>query len=351
MNSNAKCSSSDFCEQIMSKYQNRTWGIIQLVIAVFQSIICLFCFVFTMYIYSMSRKNIRSNEHTLMSVIVPSCTFLGIAAFLFTSICQSIDFWQWNTNTPSTARFITFFCWSFGQFCCYLVFFFRLIAAFRYSAYKIPRITIIYLVTLLILYEIAWSIYCVFGYCFWSGIGSYALVLLHIEFSMTIPIVILEILITISMIYMFLSRLFLVMKMQIETSHDHYRRMDVLDESLKSNGQNRHLLDLSIKIAALSMNSLLSSLLFIVLGVITYFYGVDFPVSVLLCLLWWQIDTVINCICLVLFLKRANVFYDFLCCGCITLFSRCMTYRLSNSVQMTSSESNGAAAALLQSDC
>ena len=93
--------------------------------------------------------------------------------------------------------------------------------------------------------------------------------------------------------------------------------------SLMIDGSNRRLMTLSIKIAVLSITSLISSLWLYALNVIALAYGYQ-GMTQIVCIAWWQTDTMISCICLVLFGKSAETVYNRLCCICAQICNNCM---------------------------
>merc|ERR1719295_873076 len=145
-------------------------------------------------------------------------------------------YWNWIIALPSfieTVEFqTTLFCWSFGQFCSYLVFVLRLIDTFSNSTLKVSRNTIIFLVILVVLYEIAWITICIAPFVFsWSTTNSE-----RYPIYMIIPTLFLDVCITITMTYIFISRLFSVMRGQAETVRDQQLRNEALNQSLNADG-------------------------------------------------------------------------------------------------------------------
>ena len=305
------------------RYHNRTWAVIHLSIAVVQFIICLICLLYAVYVNCVDCDHVRMISYrseilTRYPRAVSWCTCLGICSFLLSSIFQALEFWFRHTDAFPQIEILvlclSMFWWSFGQFASYLVFIFRLIDVFSDctdSAVAISKLTIVYLSILAILYEILWIIKCVTGYLFFSGFAksSYILneILTHRQLT-TIPVVIIEFVISISMIYHFVSRLFVVMKNQMRSLHHKNHRVHFT-----------HLLDFAVKITSLSTISLLSSFVVYVLGAIAYFNDYRGPIEIAsnLCL---QMHTIINCLVLVLFLESSSTLYSkILCCCCISL--------------------------------
>ena len=179
--------------------ESATWGEVEVSIAIFQSIICLGCIVFVLYICCTTPRRKWSAERESTSSMIPLCTFLGLFSFLISSMSLGSFYWNWIIALPSfieTVEFqTTLFCWSFGQFCSYLVFVLRLIDTFSNSTLKVSRNTIIFLVILVVLYEIAWITICIAPFVFsWSTTNSE-----RYPIYMIIPTLFLDVLITITM--------------------------------------------------------------------------------------------------------------------------------------------------------
>ena len=314
-----------------TKYENALCGMVQVIITVIQCIICLGCLLFAIH----SEYNIRFGRRKKFGMrrtfkVIPICTILGLFSFFIASISMGMNVWTSNNHQNSfeieISAIIDTFCWSFGQFCCYLVFFLRLIDTFVDSAYPVSIITICYLVTLLILYETAWIIKSclpiLFSFKAWTT--TYA----ETAETINIAVLILDVMITVSMIHLFVSRLLLVMRKAARIVSNEDLQMDVLHQSLREDGQNRRLMNLSVKITVLSFVSLLSSLMVVSMATAAEIsLDLSGPIA-LIDSLWTQIDTMISSLCLVLFLKPAEGTYTILCCCCASVGRKCMNRAL-----------------------
>lgn len=148
--------------------------------------------------------------------------------------------------------------------------------------------TIITIVTLLALYESAWIGGWIAPLLIWSESTFSQDLLYEIEVYTTIPVVILDVSITVSMTYHFISRLLMVMVNQAVHVHDGYQRMDLLPKSLSAGGRNRRLISFSVRLAVLSITSLLSTFIFITFNALSYFYNFYGPMDKI-CVLWYRI--------------------------------------------------------------
>ena len=281
--------------------------------------------------------------------INPLLIKLGVIAFLCSSIAMMIDIWiYWNVQNYDipllVLNIIITFCWSFGQFCSYLVFLLRLIDIFSNSRFAVSRNTIGILMALIIIYEIVWTIYCVapfvvrLDFFMDMDIPNVDLFLCFGRFAL-IPMLILDALISIPMTFMFVSRLFMMIRSQTNIFRNHNLRMIALNQSLDDEeSANRRLLDLSVKAAVLSITSLLSTVIWVDPIAVASFMNLS-PSSVLwrMVSLWWQVATVISCLCLTLFMPKAKDLYNVLCCCCTLLGFHWMRDSLTSVVEAKAS--------------
>ena len=98
---------------------------------------------------------------------------------------------------------------------------------------------------------------------------------------------------------------------------------------LVDNKQTADLVHVSVKITILAITALLSSVILITFRAIVNF--MEFHQSLSNPLLydvfqsfWLQMDTIISCLCLILFLPQTSTVYRILCCCCIGLLSNCV---------------------------
>ena len=308
-----------------TKYRNPTWGIIQLSIGVLESIICFGCVIFILHFSRSRRRQLQRQDSVAAAVPLPIrlCTLIGGLSFLLSSISQSINFWKWNTTGFSTVQLITWytniFCWSFGQFTSYSLFLFRIHAAFSNSIFQVPQSTIVIISILLTFYEMSWIIKCVVPFIFWSdsieNTEFHQNVLYQMQVWMTIPILILDALITIWMTSVFVSRLFRLVMLRNKTAGIGEQDLD------------HRMISVAIKISLCSISSLVSSLVFISLNAMAYFENFEGPIDKVR-VLWLQGDTVISALCLVLVLEGTSTLYNKLCCICKVVCARLMAEEL-----------------------
>ena len=205
-----------------------------------------------------------------------------------------------------------------------------------------------YLVILLILYEVAWIVQCVANITYWLpglmyGAFKHKELVNRIDHSMDISILILDVLITVSMMYMFVSRLFVALKDQSKIVPNRHIDMDDMNRSLHFRGTNREVINLSVKATVLSITSLVSSLALVSFNEAVLYLPscphVDFNLAELfdLCL---QVDTIISCLCLTLFLARIERVYRVLCCCCSAVGLYWLKRKISN-VALNNSNSIG----------
>lgn len=306
-------------------YRNPEWGIVQLSIAVSESVVISFCLLYTLYIYKTWNPTKRNNA---LSKTFKLMNLLGIISFLLCSISQCINVYYWNVYwwTFSTIQIISWyfnaFFWSFGQFMSYLLCLNRIKTTFTNSAYEPKKFVLYYIYSLLILYELTWIIKTITPIIFWKDIiknTSFSQNILYkIQFYLTIPIIILDVMITLSMSYIFVSRLFKMILMQTRMRMESFEANSIdgpsyLRQSLILTNQNLTFIEICAKITILSVTSLFSSCVFISLNAIAYYQNFAGPLDKVRAI-WLQIDTAISCICLLLFLPKTQWIYNKLCC-------------------------------------
>ena len=304
------------------------------VITITNGALCFGCLLFVTHITIAACCRRRKNVHNYglrrkqRYPIVPVCTFLGLVCFIASAVSQVIRFREYvgsNFDIGITISAVTCMTsWSLGHFFSYLVFFLRLTNAFSDSIYALPKYTVIYLVSLLICYfPICWITKSTILFLFWSDRLS-PLTLEQFEYVMNIPILILDVLLSISMTYIFVSRLLAIMRTQTDIEHKGcHLRLAALDQSLKFNGFNRKLMNLSVKTVVLSTTSLFASLILMSYDAVAFYFHLS-TIAVLPLYLWLQIDTLISCLCLTLCFVEAERAYRLLCCCCVSIGKRCM---------------------------
>ena len=314
-----------------AKYETPTWQKIKIMIAATECLICLGCLLFTIY-----TRCLIGNRQRRAPKLIPVFTLLSLCFLLISSIGLGGFYLKWcgtGSTQENTTAIILFrsasLCWSLGHFCSYLVFLLRLRDTFSDTAYmyEVSRSTLLYLVTLLILYETGWFLKCAVPIVIWHTERSTQKKAGEINWTqiyVLIPILILDVVITISMTYMFITRLFMVMRGQAQFVHERYLRADALNRSLNAHGSNQRLMNLSVKITVLSLTSLSSTLIFVSFDALSLYLN---GLSMLLYVdLFLQIDTVITCLCLTLFLLHTERVYRVLCCCCNALVYRWMRH-------------------------
>lgn len=85
----------------------------------------------------------------------------------------------------------------------------------------------------------------------------------------------------------------------------------------------RKLIGLSVKIIVLAIVSMISSCVLMALRAVCFNFIVSYEMSKTL-EIWIQLDTMISCVCLTLFLPRTQRGFDILCGCCNAILSRCM---------------------------
>ena len=334
-----------------SSSNTAAWGVIQVSIAVVQSIICLGCLSYAVYIRCTIPKRRWPVDQRLTSKLIPFCTLCGLISFLASSLGMACFSYAFNITHHLDIAIVEFrlikFFWSSGQFFSYCVFLLRLVETFHESTYRVSRLSIILLSILLIFYQIAWTIKCFIPFTFWSQavqistLGSHFShsILSQLEVYSNILILFLDLLITISMTYMFVTRLFMVMRAQSETVRDRQCRIDVLNQSLNAEGANHQFLHLSTKITVLSTVSLMSSFAFMTYNAVTIYFDSNM-LMVYLVHLGLQVDILISSFCLMLFLSRTEKAYTILC-HCLSMkIEKCMKRALLERVSVSGSSSS-----------
>ena len=309
----------------MATNQDRFWGIVHLSVAVVQSIICLGCLLYTLYVDCINRDYARSGRSPYrFEIVVRYPKFISwsrciaILSFLLSSIARGIDLWLFYNSPFSDTQilpgYVSNFCWGYGQCCSYLVFLFRLIDVFSASAVAIPRTVIFYMGTLIMFIGISWNANLVIGCLNRYGIDVDNLKPIYI-YSFYAGATF-ELILTVSMTYQFITRLFFIMRKQFGNGHDRYKLME-------SDTRSLHLFYLCVKVAVLSITSLSSSFIYYALDVVSAFYGYDHSMDVARDL-WFQLDNSISSLCLVLFLNSSRNWYRRLCCCCAAVCGPCI---------------------------
>lgn len=212
-----------------AKWRNPGWVLPFWIIGGIEILVCLSCFCFSIYVY----RNHGVSTSRPDGFIAPSLKYMnlcGVISFLCCSITQCINVWYWNVyyDTHSLIQTVTWsgtwFFWSTGIFMTYLLFLHRIRITFTGSSLEPSRCTIISLYILLSLYFVLYLS------------SSILLILLFfdknirirlggLEFILPISFVVLELVLSISMTWTFVSRLYSLILMESV----HY-----YDESMKA---------------------------------------------------------------------------------------------------------------------
>ena len=310
-------------------------------------LICLCCLCYSLYVY----KTYISTKREKINKSLKYMNFCGMLSFLFCSISQSINIYYWNSfywtfsTTQTITWYLTWFWWSLGIFMSYLLFLNRIKTTFKNSIYEPKHKTMIYLYILLTMYAIIWIFAAFIPYTIYI-FNVDRDIIFEIEFILSIPITLIDILITASMTFIFVSRIYKLILLQTKTTFNE-ELQNVRDFARTSNSpsshvrvtllitnQHRVLMTVSVKIALLAITSLVSSLILITLRAISFFMSYK-SVIAKCAAMWIQFDTIISCLCLVLFLPKTQRAFSILCCCCNALSKKCMERYVKNSTVQT----------------
>eukprot|EP01084_Bolivina_argentea_P113621 202468_1 len=306
-------------EESAPAYRNPHYLIPQLyILGGVEFIVCFVSLCYSLYIYKTDKQ--ITSKHVLKYM-----NFFGILSFLCCDISQCINIYYWNvyywqySTTQTITWYLTWLFWSCGIFMSYLLFLNRITTTFKQSTFEPSAKTIYYLYSLLFIYGLLWIIACfspVFTYLFHNITRS---LIFKVEFIISIPITIFDILITCSMIYIFVSRLYKLILMQ--TSMIYNEQYEILNISLNEFDSTRmrmsllwtsrltQMMKVSVKISILTITSLTSSFILITLRSISFFLSYKSPLAKCAAM-WMQFDTIISCLCLLLFLPKTQKGFD-----------------------------------------
>ena len=327
-----------------TKWSNQTWIKIQLyTIGTVELVICVTCVIYVSCIYCKDDKKGNSPRKPISSSL--KCMNLcGVIAFLLCGIVQCFNIWYWNTccSENSFIQLViswygTWFLWGTGIFMTYLLFLHRIRTAFSNSTLKPSQCTLCSLYLLLTLYVIAFITMTIVLPILIFIDESYR----DISWKLSLPLAMAEIPISTTMTYIFVSKLYSL----ILTQTVHY--YDEAKESTPSLKQKSHkmsilegkqyqrMLRITVKIAILAVVSLTSSsiLMGTYLWSIAYIYfnGEYNYLMGKISAIYLQVDTMISCVCLVLFHPQTQRYFDCLCCCCSRIVSKLVHKSLQNS--------------------
>jgi len=333
-------------ENQVPPHKGPIWLEIDLTIGIIQCIATFACLVYAIYLY----RDIKDKLTKSFIILTLVCLML----FVWTAIVFTINGYYYNAiwwaHTPMTWNTwpLGWLCWSLGQCVSYILFILRLQAVFQTSAYQLSIYTKIYLTVMLSIYVILWTVV--------SAIPMYQLngnqekddiaeeELRDFQLYSSFALSAMDVVITVSMIYMFVSRL---NKLLVESTTN---RMGESSDGRSNDGfdspkprltfQQKALINVAIKVTILSLVSLVSSMLTVMGRGMMYLLNGDLGWDDTMAyvavvnghVIWLQIDTIISGICVVLFLPRTEDGYRLLCWCCHKLMSK----RYSKSLKQSS---------------
>ena len=328
-------------------YKGPFWLPIDIFIGVIQSIACFACLMYTLFAYSNIKKSITKSFIIL--------TIICLLFMFMTAITMTINGYYYNaiwwTHTPMTYNTwsLGWLFWSFGQGMSYILFIIRLQTIFKGTSYKLSIYTIIYLSSVIFIYITLWiSMTCIPLYLLNKdenessrrrNITDDELRDVQWYFSFIVPL--LDIIITISMIYMFISKLYKLLITQTVNQMENQNDINECDTPSMS-FKDRQLMNVSVKVSILCITSLISSILTVIFRGMAYYLnesdqddGISYVVFNNLQVIWLQIDTVISGICIVLFLPKTKRGYEIFCCCCHKIMSKYYSQNLrKNSIRL-----------------
>eukprot|EP01084_Bolivina_argentea_P205124 350462_1 len=315
------------------RYRNPGWLLPELIIAAIEISICLCCFIYSIYVYRTS----RGAQQLSLSISLKLLNLFGISSFLLCSVTQSINayyyntFWWEFTMVQTSTWYLTWFFWSCGQFISYLLFLDRIKTSFEKSSYAITQLTKICSYILLLIYQILWTISNFVPFMLFIPNEPISRTNIYkIEFYMTIPTTFIDVIITFSMTYMFVSRLYKLILLQTTIDYNEQKEISnscsvSIEKPILLKQRHKKMIKVSVKITALTVTSLISSLILITFRAVSNFHQwKDTSFLDKVCVFWLQIDTSISSLCLVLFLPKTEKGFKMLCCCCRYILSKCM---------------------------
>ena len=318
-------------------YRNPSYVISQLaILGGIEFIVTFGCLLYAIYHYR-DKKNGKSFQ------TVRILTFCGILSYLLCSIVQCVNIWYWNVyyneySSIQTLTWYTTWClWSIGMVMTYSLFLNRIQTTFKKSALAPSKITRYYLYILLLIYSVLWiiaSILPIFIYIDIEGTTLSQDTVFQIGSALSLPIALIDILLSVSMTYIFVSRLHHLVSTQIVEHHESME-MDNVQRGRRSvrtrsrrtlsflSNTHSKMIQISVKVAVLSITSLTSSVMLMIFRAISFFFAFRTVVDKVASM-WIQIDVMISCLCLVLFIPSTQRGFDRLCCCCNWVVMKCM---------------------------
>ena len=338
-----------------SKYRNPDWIIPQLVVlGGIEFIVCACCLFYSIYVYRRNDKpDPRDDGRTRFSATsLKYMNFCGVTSFLLCCIVQCINLWYWNvyyddfSAIQTLTWYATWFLWSVGMFMTYSLFLHRIRTTFRKSAFAPSTITRYYLYILMTIYAMLWITASILPLFIYIDIGGGTMSrerVFEIESAFSLPIAAVDVLLTVSMTLIFVSRLHHLISMQIA---DHYESIELKEQNKSAlsdspwprtgrrtlsflSHSHSKMIAVSVKVAVLAITSLTSSVLLLGFRPVSFFMAYQTAMDKVASM-WIQMDTMISCLCLVLFTPSTQRGFDCLCCCCNVVVSKCMRRSLQN---------------------
>ena len=334
------------------KFRNPEWVFPLWILGGIEFIVCLTCLCYSLYIHG-TGTIISSRINQSISPLFGKLNFCGVLSFLLCCILQYINIWYYNTHydrysfTQTMTWCGTWLCWSTGILMTYLLFLNRIRVTFKNSSLEPSNKSIRCLYVLLSWYfTLCVTSSALYIFLYIEGSTLTRSRLQEIQFLLPIPIAALEITISISMTWIFVSRLYSLILMQTVHHYDESIKSlpgsPAIVHSHRSLHQRTHVMSvledtkyhrmirLSVKTAILTSVSLTSSSVLMAFRASTCVTSEYSPMGKITSI-WIQMDTMISCICLVLFLPRTQRGFDSLCCCCSRLLSEFMKKLLQKS--------------------
>eukprot|EP01084_Bolivina_argentea_P287149 492680_1 len=324
-----------------SLWRGPIWIIPQIIVGSIEFIVCFCCLLYSCYVYTTyhTRSSYHKHKQTMsLPKFLKIFNLLGITSFMLCSITQVFDAYYYNkiywkyTAANTLFWYSTWFLWSCGQCVSYSLFLNRIKKTFESSVYKPTKLTIYSLHILIIMYGLSWTIANLLPFILYTPYVDNTISrskIFEFQFYFSISVTVIDICITFSMTYIFVSRLYQLILLQTTNAYNEnnnselsYSSSSSLSSSLLSN-KNIKMITISVKITVLSVTSLLSSVILIVFRAISYFMSYNTPLDK--CMAFWlHIDCIISCICLLLFLPRTQKAFGIFCCCCNNILSKYM---------------------------
>ena len=300
-------------------YRSPTWMPIDLVIGVIQCISCSICLIYAICVVRRGTSSLPMKFNIV--------TIIAIISFLISSISITINGYYWNmiywtyTSPQYNSWHISWLSWSFGQCLSYYLFIDRLKLTFINTCYELSDRKRILLRCILSIYAIIWIIstcipLVILNTNVTTNDNMAEQEMWQVQYFLTIGMVSIDIIITSVITYMFISRLYKLdeldklSKMEAIVLHS---TESVVPSPVVNNIRLSEFKKLSTKITILAVVSLISSFLTVSFRTLSYFYVFNdhyehteelYGIFGNAVVIWLQIDTVISCICLILFLPN-----------------------------------------------